>query len=183
MKYKSKIFILLLIFNILFVGCENTNNVKINSTDKIELKSYEEQMVKEINKVRKENNLQELSLDDDAEKLATYKVNDMIDNHYFSHENLEGKHIYDVAEDMGIKAKVVGENLHSGELQTDVTKYNKQQLIELINKNYGYEDIMKAFMDSPTHKDNILKAKYTNVYVSVVFNKNTIYVVQIFLQK
>lgn len=184
---KSFLFILTIGISILFVSCENMNknidNSNENIENKIELKDYEVKMIKEINDIRKENKLEPLIEDKDAEILSDYKINDMIDNNYFSHENLEGKHIYDVAEDMGIKSKIVGENLHYAELEINIEKYNKKQLLELVSNNYTTEDIMNEFMQSPTHKENILKEKYTGVSVSIILHENTIYVVQVFIQK
>ncbi|SHK79230.1 Cysteine-rich secretory protein family protein [Clostridium cavendishii DSM 21758] len=174
--------ITIVIFAILCITYMNFYNRPVLK-EKIRLEAYEKEMVSEVNEFRRENGVEELAVDNDAKILADYKINDMIEHNYFSHKNLDGKYICDLAPSMNVHAEVIGENLHYAKFDKNIGKYSKEEIVERLSKTYTTKDIMEAFMNSPGHKANILKQKYNRIYISVIFYKDTIYVIQIFLKK
>lgn len=111
-----------------------------------------------------------------AEHLGTLKRNPLLDeaarmkgehmkkNNYFAHDSPEGITPWYWFDAVGY------DYLHAGE---NLAVYFDES-----------EDVVDAWMDSPLHKDNILKGEYTEIGVAVVEGKyddySTYYVVQLF---
>lgn len=79
---------------------------------------------------------------------ATSKVDDMFSGQYFEHTSPDGKTAADLVKSFDYQFQVVGENLALGIFQTDKV-------------------LVQAWMDSPTHKANILNPKYTEMGAAV----------------
>ena len=67
----------------------------------------------------------------------------MATNNYFEHESLDGREVSDRAEAQGYDYRTVGENIAVG--QRDVA------------------EVMQGWMDSPGHRENILRTEYTHL--------------------
>ena len=80
--------------------------------------------------------------------VAGQRADDLFTNQYFAHESPDNKSAVDLAEKIGYKYLLVGENLALGDF----------------GDNQG---IVNAWMDSPGHKANILNKQYTELGVSV----------------
>jgi Cysteine-rich secretory protein family len=98
------------------------------------------------------------------EKAAEFKAGDMVTKEYFAHISPEGKtpwYWFDLA---GYKYLYAGENL----------------AVNFSDSN----DVLQAWMDSPTHRANILNNHFTEIGISVskgVYKgRNTLFVVQMF---
>jgi hypothetical protein len=95
------------------------------------------------NQERQLNNLKPLKINPLLSKAAQLKAEDMAKNSYFSHTSPEGKTPWYWLDVAGYKYDYAGENL-------------------AINFNET-KDVVDAWMNSPAHRDNIIKSLYTEV--------------------
>jgi uncharacterized protein YkwD len=79
---------------------------------------------------------------------ASEKVDDMFNKQYFEHVSPDKKTVADLVNAIGYKYQIVGENLALGIFDND-------------------KDLVRAWMNSPLHKENILNPKYTEIGVAV----------------
>jgi uncharacterized protein YkwD len=97
-------------------------------------------------------------------KAATLKASDMATKGYFAHVSPEGKKPWNWVQDVGYKYQYAGENL-------------------AVNFKDS-EDVTLAWMNSPTHKANIVKAEYTEIGTGVATGTyngvESIFVAQVF---
>jgi uncharacterized protein YkwD len=80
--------------------------------------------------------------------IAKKRMNDMFAKGYFEHVSPAGQSASTVAEDVGFEYITIGENIAMGNFADDAT-------------------LVKAWMDSPGHRANILNTKYTELGVAV----------------
>ncbi len=101
------------------------------------------------NKERADNGLKSLVLNESLNQSALNKCNDMVTNNYFSHNRPNG-------EEPWVFIKVdytqAGENLAEG--------------------YYSARQVHREWMNSPTHKENILNKDYDNVGFGVCKSEN-----------
>lgn len=100
-----------------------------------------------------------LALNASLNRSAEAKCNDMKERNYWSHNDPEGREPWHFFREQGIQNSKLGENLHYGP-QADA-------------------GVVKDFMDSPTHRDNVL-GPYTNVGYGICDFRGTKLVVQHF---
>ncbi len=121
-------------------------------------------IVELTNSARGKNGLGALSTNSNLSSAAYSKANDMLEKDYFSHTSPTGTTPWDFISGAGYSYIYAGENLAIG--YSDVN--------ELFN----------AWMDSPTHRENILNSKFREIGVAVVSGEyqgsETIVVVQEF---
>ncbi len=79
---------------------------------------------------------------------ATIKTNDMITRQYFEHDSPSGKGVSDLGREVGYQYVVMGENLALGNFASS-------------------QDVVKAWMESPGHRANMLNPNYQEIGVSV----------------
>lgn len=117
------------------------------------------------NRQRLNNHLQTLNEDTILNEIAQSKAKDMIDRQYFAHESPTGDSAGDLANHAGYEYIIIGENLALGNYDDD------QALVE-------------AWMDSPGHRENILKGQFTAIGVGLAEGEfeeqNTWLAVQVF---
>jgi uncharacterized protein YkwD len=112
----------------------------------------EEQLFVDVNKIRKENNLPELNISLELQQAAHLKTMDMIDNNYFAHVSPTSHKWSDFIKEQGYNYIYAGENLA---------------------KDYdNSKEIITAWLESPSHKENILNPDYTDTGIAVSFNKS-----------
>ena len=125
---------------------------------------YSGVLVDLANEDRKENSLQPLKINPVLESAAELKAQDMAAKGYFAHYGPDGSAPWDWMRKAGYDFVYAGENLAIDFTDSD--------------------DVDKAWMNSPTHKANILNPKYTEVGIATIKGKynghSTIYVVQMF---
>ena len=105
-------------------------------------------LLRYTNEQRAKNNLNELKPDSDLTKAAQDKADDMIKNNYWSHVSpagLEPWHFFNLA---GYDYSYAGENL--------AKNFNDSQAV------------VKAWMNSTSHRENMLNANYTDIGFAVV---------------
>ena len=123
-----------------------------------------QELIELTNQERRENGLQELKLNQVLVEAATKKAADMINKNYWAHTSPEGKTPWSFFKEVGYKYLYAGENL-----ARDFQDSNS---------------VVKAWMNSPTHRDNILSSRYRDIGIVVVHDtfqgQETTLVVQMF---
>lgn len=121
-------------------------------------------LIELTNEERNQISIDKLNSNEQLNKAAQMKAEDMASKDYFSHTNPEGKRSWHWLQDVGYKYQYAGENL-------------------AVNF-YESEAVTVAWMNSPTHKANIVKSAYTEIGTGVAtgtFNGvNSIYVAQVY---
>lgn len=116
------------------------------------------------NEQRAENNLPALREDATLDKAATMKAEDMAKRGYFAHVNPDGEQPWYYFDQAGYDYSAAGENL-------------------AVNF-FDSKDVATAWMNSPTHRANIVKPDFIDIGIGVASGvyegKNTVFVVQMF---
>jgi uncharacterized protein YkwD len=119
-----------------------------------------EQIMDLVNKDRSQQGLHALNINPTLNLAALAKAQDMISNKYFAHTSPNGVNPWHWIKMLGYNYAYAGENLA-----------------------IGYEtasDLESSWMDSPTHRANILSPNYEEMGLAVIKSQNTTLVVQIF---
>ncbi|PAQ13435.1 sporulation protein [Bacillaceae bacterium SAOS 7] len=114
------------------------------------LKAFEQQVVTLTNKERAKVGLPALQIDNQLSKVARKKSEDMLANNYFSHTSPTYGSPFDMMKQFGITYQAAGENIAKGQRTP--------------------EEVVKAWMNSPGHKANILSKDFTYIGVGYVEN-------------
>ncbi|PJC33207.1 hypothetical protein CO051_01855 [Candidatus Roizmanbacteria bacterium CG_4_9_14_0_2_um_filter_39_13] len=100
------------------------------------------------NEERAKNNLPALLYNERLSQAAQAKGEDMFEKNYWSHYGPSGETPWEFILDAGYQYEYAGENLA---------------------KNFLFSDgVMQAWMDSATHRENILRKEYTDVGFAIV---------------
>lgn len=114
---------------------------------------FEYQLFDLTNAARVKNGFQALTWDEAVKETARDHSNDMAENHYFNHTNLEGKSPFDRMADDDIVYTMAGENIAMGQFSSI----------------FAHEGLM----NSPGHRKNILLPEYEALGVGVDFNQES----------
>jgi uncharacterized protein YkwD len=128
-------------------GCSATTNSEIETA-----------VLKFVNDERARYGLGALTLQYQLSTAATLHTVDMACKNYFSHTGSDGTSPFDRIKAQGYVYYYAGENLFAG--------------------NGVYNDAgqaVRAWMNSPGHKQNILNPEFTEAGISYVFNANSTY--------
>lgn len=121
-------------------------------------------LVSLTNEDRLKNGVGELEEDEALSRIAQQKAEDMATRGYFAHKTPEGHEPWWWLEQAGYRYKHAGENL-------------------AVNFSDS-EEVEQAWMDSPTHRANIVKPVYTKIGIGVARGEyegeKAIFVVQLF---
>ncbi|HXK38104.1 MAG TPA: CAP domain-containing protein [Candidatus Paceibacterota bacterium] len=121
-------------------------------------------LISETNKERTNAHLSVLSKNELLMKSAQLKANDMAAKGYFAHNSPSGDEPWVWFRQVGYDYRFAGENLAVNFVES--------------------KDITDAWMNSPTHRDNLLSGKYTQVGIATALGKykgkDAIFVVQHF---
>lgn len=127
----------------------------------------EDKLVLLANKSRLDKGLSPLSYDTNLQAAAVAKVKDMALNDYFEHFSPTGKTPWEFMIENNYSYTIAGENL----------------AMDFVSEN----DIEQAWLNSPTHRANILNPEFENIAIAVEkdnFNgRETYLVVQMFGKK
>ncbi len=107
----------------------------------------EQALLSLINKARADAGLKALQFDMQLVKVARLKAQDMVDKNYFSHDSPTYGSPFDMMRQFGVSFKYAGENIAG---------------------NSTIEGAFKAWMNSPGHKANILKAEFNFNGIGIV---------------
>lgn len=136
----------------------------IRPADALPAAVYPSTIVTLINSERLSHGLSVVSENALLDKAAQLKANDMVNNRYYAHVSPDGKTPLYWLNAVGYRYLNVGENL----------------VVRVSNSNQAVD----AWMNSPDHRDNILRADFTETGVAIAQGeyegKETYYVVQLF---
>jgi hypothetical protein len=125
---------------------------------------YADALVHLTNKDRSKNDLPELQINSRLVEAARLKAEDMATKSYFSHYGPDGMAPWDWIQAAGYDYSFAGENL-------------------AVNFTDS-KDVEKAWMNSPTHRANILERQFTEIGIATAVGeyngKRAIFVVQMF---
>ena len=107
-----------------------------------------QKVIDQTNKKRQELGLTPLKYNSLLSQSATKKAQDMFTNNYWAHTSPTGTTPWDFIKSIGYKYSAAGENLARDFYDTD--------------------SLIKAWMNSPTHRDNIVNSKYQEIGIGVV---------------
>lgn len=107
-----------------------------------------EAIVELTNQKRAENGAPALNIDSTLTQAALAKGSDMLTRDYWAHVSPEGVEPWSFFVDAGYRYRFAGENL-----ARDFTKA---------------EDVVDAWMASPTHRENLLAGRYQDIGIAVV---------------
>ncbi|MEZ6189523.1 MAG: CAP domain-containing protein [Planctomycetota bacterium] len=124
-------------------GWERPEDVELAELQRL----WAEEVLELVNAVRKEHDLRPLKRDAKAERAATDHALDMAERGYFSHQAPEGTTLGQRCEAARVKHYGVGENIARGQPTPQA--------------------VMEAWMNSPGHRENLLKAKWTKLGVGL----------------
>ncbi|MCY6483899.1 CAP domain-containing protein [Clostridium aestuarii] len=134
--------------------------IKIPSLD--EIKKLEHEVVKLVNVERSKQGLKPLKENWQLSRVSRYKSQDMVDKNYFSHTSPTYGSPFKMIKDFGVSYRTAGENIAYG--QTTPTA------------------VMKSWMNSTGHRQNILNPNFSQIGVGVARNKQgQLYWTQMFI--
>ena len=155
MKVKRLIFLLLMIglfvqlFYIsqytVFAYWNNETIAEVKDTDII-LNEDEVDALQLVNEYRMKNGLPKLKISEKLQEIAQIKANDLLTSGYFSHTSLTYGSTFNIIKDKGIKYNVAGENLAG---------------------NVSSEKAVEAWINSETHRENMLDDEYNYTAICV----------------
>ena len=145
------------------------------NTDEIE-----SAILKYTNEERQKHGVAPLAQNTALSTIARQHSEDMVDNHYFSHDNPDGdgptdrarKHGYPLRKDLGGGwfSEGIGENIGTM-LTGDVEGFG----IVVNTPDAVARAHVDAWMSSPGHKENILDPRYSRLGVGVAYDGHTYY--------
>ncbi len=134
---------------------------KFQTLAEIKLENEHYILLDKINDERAMYNLPPLKFRDDLNLIARQKAEDLVENNYFAHTSEKYGKIFDMLKANEIDYKIAGENL-AGASKSDIA--------------------VDGWMNSPSHRDNILEEKYEYTGLCIIESKTFGKVfVQIFL--
>lgn len=107
----------------------------------------EELVLSLINTEREKNNLSKLEIDSELQNLARLKAEDLVKNNYFSHISPTYGTPFEMLKKYNIKYKIASENIAG---------------------NSSLENAVSSWMNSESHKENILSNLYNFTGIAVV---------------
>ena len=107
-----------------------------------------QKVLSQTNSQRLANGLPALTYNAVLSQSAATKATDMFANNYWAHNSPSGKTPWDFFKSAGYQYSVAGENL--------------------AKDFYDTEGLMRAWMNSPTHRANIVNSKYQEIGIAVV---------------
>lgn len=108
----------------------------------------QKKLIELTNKERQNKGLPAVSENEALDKAAEFKARNMFEENYWAHFAPSGKTPWDFILGTGYRFTFAGENLA---------------------KNfYSSDEVVAAWMASPTHRDNLLNAKYKDIGIAVV---------------
>lgn len=114
----------------------------------IESSVTSQQIITDTNKDRQAEGLKPLSENAALDSAAYAKAQNMFAENYWAHFSPSGQTPWDFILNSGYKFSYAGENLAKG--------------------FYNSDDVVKAWMNSPAHRDNLLNTNYQDIGVAVV---------------
>lgn len=115
--------------------------------EEVFLSEEEQEVLNLINQYRLENGLKELKPFSKLQEVSKIKAEDLVNNKYFSHTSPNLGTPFEMLKSNGIDYKIAGENLAG---------------------NITAKRAVEAWINSPSHKDNIMEEKYEYTGICVI---------------
>ena len=125
----------------------NSGTQSNTSTTSSQMNSDEQEVFNLINKQRTDNGLTALKNDNEVQRIARIKAQDMVNNNYFSHQSPTYGSPFDMLKSFGVSYRSAGENIAA---------------------NSSNSGAVTAWMNSSGHRANILNSSYNFTGVGVV---------------
>ncbi len=135
------------------------------NTPTSEIAAIEREIVQRINDIRRQHGLQPLEVDQELARVAHDYSCRMARQDFFSHTGPDGGTVADRVREAGKEYRLVGENL--------ARNTNAQQPAEVA---------VQGWMESPQHRENILRPGFTETGVGVCREGARYYFTQVFMQ-
>lgn len=113
---------------------------------------YEMEVIRLVNEIRLENGLKALEYDWELARVAEYKSRDMSSKGYFSHTSPTYGSPFQMIKSFGLRYRSAGENIAMGYKTPNA--------------------VVKAWMNSQGHRENILNSSYTHIGIGYIANGN-----------
>ena len=126
---------------------QNQSNTGGGNTTNSNLSADEKEVFELINKQRVNNGVSTLKIDNEVQRVARIKAQDMVNKNYFSHESPTYGSPFDMLKSFKISYKNAGENIAG---------------------NSNNSSAVTAWMNSPGHKANILNGSFNYTGIGVV---------------
>lgn len=136
-----------------------------NTVQPANLNSYEQQVLDSINNIRAANGLGPLAASQTLTNIARSRSADMLSRGYFSHYTPEGLNIFNILKSNGISYRNAGENLAHSQPASAGTP----------------QAFADAWMNSPTHRANILRGEYGQIGIGLAENGGRRVVTTVFM--
>lgn len=127
-----------------------------DGSSNVNMSEDEKYVLELINQERRNNNIPELAMDGKLLEVARLKANDMVTNNYFAHNSPTYGSPFDMMKKYGITYRAAGENIAG---------------------NPSLKNAVASWMNSPSHKDNILSNNYNYAGIGVVPSERYGYVI------
>lgn len=124
----------------------NAEAVATEATNTV-LSEDETKFLNKINELRKQNSLPELKIDDNTQNVARLKAQDLVESNYFSHTSPKYGTPFEMLATNGVNYKTASENIAG---------------------NSTLEGGIDSWINSESHKSNILSDKFTHTGVAIV---------------
>jgi uncharacterized protein YkwD len=159
----------------------------IQTPPEIDISQLEQDIHELITQKREEQGLSFMNWDDEITEVARYHSEDMANNDYLDHINLEGEDAGDRLEKNGVYYySSYGENIALSDLIESKLIDEEGNLVQINFKNQTElaRDVVDSWMDSHGHRENILTKKFdmTGIGVARSLNKTKYYVTQVFIK-
>lgn len=127
-------------------------------TDAVSHEKYQAEMFEAVNKERAAAGLKELTLNSDVCESASVRASEISSQGNFSHTRPDGSGCFTA---LNVDFSLAGENIAQGQ--------------------YDIGALMKGWMDSPQHRQNILNSDFTQAGFGLYESNGMVYWVQIFV--
>jgi len=129
------------------------------------LKSFADKIVAQTNEIRNKQGIRSITAQVKLFSSANNKSWDMVQNNYFDHISPTGKRLKDFLQEVNYNYSIAGENLAIG--------------------FYNVDQLMKAWLNSPKHYDNIVDKDFQDIGIGMAVGTykgipNTIFVTEHF---
>ena len=134
----------------IYPSSTNTNNNQNNQNNQnttLSMSNDEKEVFNLINQQRNNNGINSLKIDEEVQRVAKIKAQDMVNNNYFSHESPTYGTPFNMLSNFKISYKTAGENIAA---------------------NSSNSGAVTAWMNSSGHKANILNSNFTHTGIGVV---------------
>lgn len=123
----------------------DNNGTNTTQPNKAEFSSEALAVLKLVNQERQKSGLDPLELNAPVTNVANVKAKDMAVNNYFSHNSPTYGTPFQMLKSFGIHYMSAGENIAAGQRTP--------------------EEVMKSWLNSPGHRENILRSSFTHIGV------------------